>query len=146
MTKDEIRSLLKTVLDQEASQLDVPSEGDWASLAAALGASFPPEFKAFIELMAEFSFPGDIYNVSASGRTNGNDTIATVYANERQHNGWPEELIPFYGIGNGDYFALGAKDGAVYYRYHEDGRVERYNDSFEAWLRKLPGFLNPEAT
>lgn len=108
---------------------------------------FPPNFKHFIELMSEFSFPGDIYNVTQSGRTNGNDTIETIYANEQQLFGWPEEPVPFYGIGNGDYFALSRDEGvasAGYFRCHEDGRIDRYSDSFEAWLGRLPAFLRVE--
>src|SRR5271166_1583779 len=94
--------------------------------------------------MSEFAFPGDIYKVSGGGRTNGNDLIEAVYEHERKLSDWPEDLIPFYGIGNGDYFAISKKEGAltgVYYRYHEDGRVERCSDSFEAWLAGLPSFL-----
>lgn len=30
---------------------------------------------------------------------------------------------------------------AVYYRYHEDGCVEKYASSFAEWLERLPKFL-----
>jgi hypothetical protein len=57
---------------------------------------------------------------------------------------WNKNFIPFYGIGNGDYFCLNAKecpDSKVYYRYHEDLRMEEYSDSFEMWIKDLPDFL-----
>lgn len=144
MTKDEIRLMLRAIPDVRAANFSKPTEADWASLETFFDSRFPPEFKAFIELMAEFSFPGDIYNVTSAGQTNGNDLIATVYANEKASSNWPARLVPFYGIGNGDYFALGADDGLVYYRYHEDQRVEKYSASFEEWLRRLPSFMNGE--
>lgn len=144
MTKNEIRLILRSIPDIRSADFKPPTEADWASLEATFNAQFPSDFKTFIELMAEFSFPGDIYNVTSAGQTNGNDSIATVYANEKAVSGWPARLVPFYGIGNGDYFALGADDGAVYYRYHEDQRVERYSASFDEWLRRLPSFMNGE--
>jgi len=144
ITESEIRGLCGAVLAREPEVLDFPSENDWAVLERQLTTTFPPEFKSFMALMAEFTFPGDIYNVSQCGRTNGNDTILTVYESELANSDWPGDLIPFYGIGNGDYFVFDRREGAhsaVYYRYHEDGRIEKYCQSFEAWLRNLPRFL-----
>ncbi|WP_145928685.1 SMI1/KNR4 family protein, partial [Termitidicoccus mucosus] len=83
MTKDEIRLMLRSIPDVRAADFNQPTEADWVSLEATFNTRFPPEFKAFIELMAEFSFPGDIYNVTSAGQTNGNDSIMTVYANEK---------------------------------------------------------------
>ena len=144
MTKTELKELLSGILDAETVKLDSPSEDDWQALEARFKTTFPAEFKIFIELMSEFSFPGDIYNVTDFARGNGNDSIWVVYENEILHSNWPESLVPFYGIGNGDYFALNAregKDSAVYYRCHESGRIEKYCFSFEDWLNKLPAFL-----
>jgi SMI1-KNR4 cell-wall len=144
MTKQEIRALLSTILPVESRNVVPPTVEEWQALERRFGTRFPPEFVAFIELMSEFSFPGDIYNVSQAGATNGNDTIELVYENERKYSIWPDELIPFYGGGNGDYFALSKKEGessAVYYRYHENGRIEKHSDSFDSWLAQLPEFL-----
>lgn len=144
MDKQDVRILLSSILTPETLAVDSPTPAEWQALEARLQIRFPPEFVYFLELMREFAFPGDIYNVTQAGRTNGNDTIETVYFSERRLSGWPEELIPFYGIGNGDYFALNRNEGvtsAVYYWYHEDGRVEKYGDTFEAWLNRLPAFL-----
>ena len=143
MTKNEIRAILSSILSAEVGGIDSPTETDWSLLERRFATHFPVEFKVFIELMSEFSFPGDIYNAIQAGRTNGNDSILTVYENEINA-GWPENLIPFYGIGNGDYFALDKNEGiqsAVYYRYHEDGNVVKYSSSFEEWLKHLPAFL-----
>ena len=140
MTKQEIRALLSTVLSTECDPVVPPTAAEWQAIEKRFGTRFPKEFVYFIELMSEFSFPGDIYNVSQADRTNGNDTIELVYENERLNSAWPEELIPFYGIGNGDYFALNRNEGstsAVYYRYHENGRIEKYSDSFNSWLVQL---------
>ena len=144
MTKQEIRALLGSLLPAEPEPVVPPTAEEWQALETRLGTRFPKEFVYFIELMSEFSFPGDIYNVAQAGRTNGNDTIELVYENERTNFAWPEELIPFYGIGNGDYFALNRNEGsnsAVYYRYHENGQIERDSDSFDTWLAQLPAFL-----
>ncbi len=146
MTKDEVRKVLSEILDPEISRLDSPTGADWQRLEERFGTRFPSDFKSFIELMAEFSFPGDIYNVSASEKTNGNDLIEVVYDSEISL-GWPSDLVPFYGIGNGDYFALDRREGTesgVYYRYHENGIIKPYARSFEEWIKRLPAFLRGE--
>ncbi|MFT3917700.1 MAG: SMI1/KNR4 family protein [Anaeromyxobacteraceae bacterium] len=51
-----------------------------------------------------------------------------------------------YGIGNGDYFALDARaaeESPVLYWAHDRGVAEEYAPTFEAWLKKLPEWLNP---
>ena len=146
MTKEEMRNELRVILSAEDPPLDVPTPSDWQGLEARFGTVFPPDFKSFVDLMAEFSFPGEIYNVTRSERTNGNDLIETVNDAETPA-GWPRQLVPFYGIGNGDYFALNADEGektGVYFRYHEDGRIDRYSESFEEWVKRLPAFLRGE--
>ena len=149
MTYQEIRDLCSAVLSPEPETLDRPTMEDWEFLEGRLEMVFAPEFKYFIDLMSEFSFPGEVYNVARCGRTNGNDTVLTVYESELANVDWPCDLIQFYGIGNGDYFALDRREGAqsaVYYRYHEDGHIEKYNPSFESWLRNLSQFLAGEET
>ncbi|MEM7244568.1 MAG: SMI1/KNR4 family protein [Acidobacteriota bacterium] len=144
MTKEEVHSLLATVLDPEASPLDPPEERHWHQLRESLGMDFPAEYVFFIESMAELSFPGDILNVRTDGRTNGNDGVLLTYEHERAWGRWPVEMIPFYGIGNGDYFAFKRDEGAssaVYYVSHDGDRPERDAASFEDWLRGLPEFL-----
>ena len=95
VTKDEIATLLDGILDEELGNLDIPSASDWENIEKKFGCQFPSEFKFFIELMSEYSFPGDILNVS-NVNTNGNDTIEFTYDYEMKQGGWKEELIPFY--------------------------------------------------
>lgn len=144
VTKDEITTLLDGILDKKLGNLDIPSANDWARIENKFGCQFPTEFRFFIELMSEYSFPGDILNVS-NGKTNGNDTIEFTYDYEMKQGRWEEELIPFYSIGNGDYFCLLSSecpDTEVYYYSHEENGIEREADNFEEWLNQLPTFLS----
>lgn len=144
MTKDEIVALLDSILDKELGKLDIPLASDWEKIEKKFGCQFPSEFKFFIELMSEYSFPGDILNVS-NGRTNGNDTIEFTYDYEMKQGGWKKELIPFYSIGNGDYFCLLSNEcpnTGVYYYSHEEANINKEVNNFEEWLKQLPTFLS----
>jgi len=143
MNKDAIVAILDKILVREFRPVDVPETVEWEQLERKFSTRFPDAFKTFIELMSTFHFPGDILNVRESGRTNGNDTIALTYDLEMSDQ-WNADLIPFYSIGNGDYFCLSAKEGsetAVYYWSHDDCSVSKENESFENWLCSLPTFL-----
>ncbi|KOP63620.1 SMI1 / KNR4 family protein [Lysinibacillus sp. FJAT-14745] len=144
MTRDEIAKLLDSILDKELGDLDIPSFSDWEKIEKKYGCQLPMEFKFFIELMTEYSFPGDILNVS-NGKTNGNDTIEFTYDYEMKFGGWKKELIPFYSVGNGDYFCLLSNkcpNTGVYYYSHEENNIEKDADNFEKWLNQLPAFLS----
>ena len=144
MTKDEIANLLDGILDKEFRNLDIPSASDWENIEKKFGCRFSSEFKFYIELMVEYSFPGDILNVS-NGKTNGNDTIEFTYDYEMKQGGWKEELIPFYSIGNGDYFCLLSNEcpnSGVYYFSHEENNIDKEADNFEEWIKKLLTFLD----
>lgn len=144
MTRDEIANLLDGILDKELGDLDIPSAIEWAKLEKSFGCQFPTEFRLFIELMSEYSFPGDILNVS-NGNTNGNDTIEFTHDYEMKQGGWKVELIPFYSIGNGDYFCLLSNEcpnTRVYYYSHKANNIEKEADNFEEWLNQLPTFLS----
>ena len=143
MPRDEIEVILASILDKEESLLDSPSQKDWDELSKKFNCRFNDDFKYFIEFMSRYVFPGDIFNVS-TGNTNGNDSILMVYDYEVQAGGWDADMIPFYGIGNGDYFCISAKENpnsAVYYFYHDNIRFEHYSESFEEWIKELPTFL-----
>ena len=150
MTKTEIRTLLATILTARTTKLDTASVEDWRLLEERFRTRFPEEFIAFVDLMSEFHFEGDIFHVRRRGNANWDDSIETVFDCEREISGWPEHLVPFFGLGNGDYFALSATEGvtsAVYFRDHEDNyAVRRESVSFEMWLRQLPAFLRGEST
>lgn len=145
MTKDEIRMVLDDLLDKESDMLSSPTVDDWFRLEKQFNCKFPSEFISFIDLMSEYSFPGDILNVSDTGTgTNGNDTIQLTYEYELLYGQWSKELIPFYSVGNGDYFCINANEcpfTGVYYHSHGDNRLIKEADSFEKWLAKLPDFL-----
>lgn len=70
--------------------------------------------------------------------------IEDVYEDEMNYGDWNENMVPFYGIGNGDYFCMNTKEGEnsrVYYYYHESGEYDVYSANFEEWIRGLSDFL-----
>lgn len=140
MEYSEIESILATILEKETDTLDKPTEKEWKELSSNFNCSFNKEFRYFIELMSLWSFPGDIYNVSKVNN-NGNDTIEDVYNHEVINGNWNVNMIPFYGIGNGDYFCISKVDSKVYYYYGDKGEFEKYCDTFKAWIEDLPNFL-----
>lgn len=131
-------------MGKESTPFDPPTVEDWDFLRAKFNTDFSPEFVAFIDLMAIYAFPGEILNVARGGCTNGNDQITTVYEAENTSDRWNRDMIPFYAIGNGDYFCLSACSGQhspIFYHYHENGRDEKFADSFEMWLKNLRSLL-----
>lgn len=140
MNYNQIENILSKLLDKEHNLYDVPTEAEWNDLSKILNVNFTQEFKYFISLMSFWSFPGDIFNVS-NGKTNGNDSIAFVYKFELDNNeNWDPNMIPFYGIGNGDYFCINYNN-SVYFYDHEQNAFEKYFDTFELWIKDLPTFL-----
>lgn len=140
MEYNEIETILKKYLAKEDVEFDKPTEQEWDELANITNCNFCKEFKAFIELMSIWMFPGDIYNV-ATQNNNGNDTILIVYNHELKYGNWNKDMVPFYGIGNGDYFCISALDPKVYYYYADMDRFEEYCDNFEIWINRLPELL-----
>lgn len=146
MKKNEVQEILSQNLEKEFGQTDPPTEADWEKLQRLLQIQFPETYRWFMELMTEYSFPGDILNIQESRRTNGNDPVLLVYDSEFRDSEFPW-LVPFYSIGNGDYFCFDSREKenlAVYYFHHEDERVSCENPSFSDWLQSLPKFLNGE--
>lgn len=145
MTNEEIRQVLDTCLERELPGFEPPSLEDWQSLENRFACRFPAEMRDFIDLMAEYEFPGEIFNVGARPN-NGNDTIEFSYDFESKENPtWAAEMIPFYSIGNGDYFcvsSLQCPETPVFYYYAEQGRFKHYSDRFEKWIEALPQFLS----
>lgn len=140
MKYEEIESILANILEKETDILDKPTAEEWKELSKKFKCSFCDEFKQFIELMSIWIFPGEIYNVSKINN-NGNDTIEDVYDHEMKNGNWKVNMIPFYGIGNGDYFCISTLDAKVYYYYNDKEKFEEYCDSFKAWIEDLPNFL-----
>lgn len=143
MPSNEFEQILKRVLPIETANLDPPSMNDWQRLESTFCCTFGSDFKVFIDLMSRYRFPGEILNVS-TGRTNGDDSIEVAYNLEREYEGWNSEMIPYYAIGNGDYFCLyrsECPDSSVYYYYLERREFVKYCSTFIDWVRQLPGFL-----
>ncbi len=121
-----------------------PTIDEWKALEEKFSCEFPSGLRSFIELMAEFDFPGDIMNVG-DGPNNGNDGIELTYDFEiRENPAWLSEMIPFYAIGNGDYFCVSSREGpssAIYYYDHERNEFTGDCPDCETWLKALPDFL-----
>ena len=109
-------------------------------LSNKIGIKFNNDFKYFIKLMSYWSFPGDIYNVNKTNN-NGNDNIEEVYFHELKNGDWDINMIPFYGIGNGDYFCLNKTDEQVYYYFADKEKYEVYWNSSENWIKELRNFF-----
>jgi len=144
VTKNEIRSILNSCLSPESAGFQSPSVKEWESLQNRFSCIFPTEMRDFIDLMAEYMFPGEILNVG-TGPNNNNDTIEFTYDFEvRENPSWPCEMVPFYSIGNGDYFcvsSLRCPDSPVFYYYHDREGCEEYSSTFDNWVSNLPKFL-----
>ncbi|HLW67256.1 MAG TPA: SMI1/KNR4 family protein [Gemmataceae bacterium] len=143
MNREEVRRLLQKLLGKEPVPFDAPSPSDWAKLEAQFQCTFDDTFRAFIDQMSVFRFPGDVFNVS-TGRTNGNDSIELVYDLESQSQHWDPDMVPFYGVGNGDYFCLCKKEcpnSPIYYFFAESATFAKYASSFGQWIERLPELL-----
>ena len=95
MTKTEIRTLLEAILTARTTKLDTASVEDWRLLEERFRTRFPEEFIAFVDLMSEFHFEGDIFHVRRRGNANWDDSIETVFDCEREISGWPEHQSSF---------------------------------------------------
>ena len=140
-----MRRLLSGAFAEQPLELDPPSDGDWAHLQNKFRCEFPMPYRLFHSEFVRFEIPIEIYNVS-TGQTNGDDLVSTVFDVETTLGRWDSDLIPFCGLGNGDYFCLRASEGArsaVYFSDHEEGGVSRFCDTFDDWVRGLQDFLDP---
>jgi len=149
MRKSEILKILKKVMPTVDQPYDVPTKSDWIKLESKFGTVFPQEFVDFVELLTGFEFPGDFYNVNSTENTNGNDYIGLVYDMESSQIEWPKWFVPFYGIGNGDYFGLDSREGltaSVHYWYHDRLATEPFKKSFWAWIENLESLLGEMET
>jgi hypothetical protein len=143
MTEAEMDQILASTLPRASTPFDPPSSHDWQRLEAKFRCKFDDDFKIFMTLMSKYRFPGDLLNVS-SGRTNGNDPIELAFDLEAELPNWDPKMIPFYAIGNGDYFCLSREEcpaSKVYYFYAERNEFEPYAASFADWVKGLPQFL-----
>lgn len=94
-------------------------------------------------ISCQYTVSLEIYNVQENS-ANGNDTIILVYEYESKYDEWDKDMIPFYGIGNGDYFCINKKSMEIFYYYEDAYEYEKMNDNFSDWITALPAFLNGE--
>ena len=140
MKKNEIDEILKVCLEREEREYTIPTKEDWRRLEKRMDVTFPETFKLFIDFMSIYSFPGDVYNVLEK-ENNGNDTILEVYLYESKYPEWDKNMIPFYGIGNGDYFCICKLDMKIYYFYQENLSFDVYSQDMDEWIKGLIDFL-----
>lgn len=142
MTETEIEQILATSLTRRSQPSMSPAFENWQELEDRFECTFSEEFKTFISLvMTWYSRGGEILEASD---INEHDSIELVYDMEMDMESWQPNMIPFYAIGNGDYFCLNANEcpgSRVFYFYHERSTFESYHDSFESWLRSLPKLM-----
>jgi hypothetical protein len=66
------------------------------------------------------------------------DEMIATYEAEREINPqWEDDLIPFYGIGNGDYLCLRRSqcpNSGVYFIPHDEPRITLTHASFSEYL------------
>ena len=140
MARDEMKEALGKLLTKVEPPYDRPSSKDWADLERRMCTNFGREFITLIDLLSDFDLRGETLNVVTAGRTNGNPSIAFVYEHECAHGEWPRDMIPFYAVGNGDYYCLSAREGCVscvYYVSHDDGRTELVAKGVGDWICHL---------
>lgn len=140
MKCEEIENILSAFSEKYDRYFDVPTGQDWKRLSDYFNTEFDSNFVAFINLMSKWVFPGEIYNVTENNN-NGNDTIKIVYDSEMIYGNWDKNMIPFYGIGSGDYFCINSNNKNVWYFYDKQ-RFEFYCNDFEEWIKGLPEFMS----
>lgn len=143
MKDDVVLSIIEKHLRLSMEPSERPSGRDWINLERYFDISFPVNFKRFIDCMSFFVFPGEVFNV-VSNSVNRNDSIKDVYIFEIKLGTWPKDLVPFYGVGNGDYLCLSRLESEfskVYYYNHEDQSYTAEYDSFDDWLLDLSDYV-----
>jgi len=139
MTPSEIEEIITTAIPHNSTGCPPPSDADWQSLELKFNCKFSADFKTFTSLATtSYCRPGEILEVSA---VNGHDSIPLCYDMERQFGHWQPEMIPFFAIGNGDYYCLCASEcpeSRVYYYSLDRRKFEVAFDSLEGWLATLP--------
>ncbi|MFN0195481.1 MAG: SMI1/KNR4 family protein [Planctomycetaceae bacterium] len=143
MSDQEMEALMVCAFDAEETPLDPPSTDDWNRLEAAHHCIFPADFKNFYHAVSHYRIRGELLNVS-SGRTNGNDTSECAYTSEVDLGNWNPNMVPFFAIGNGDYFCLSSSEcpsSPVYFRDAGANTYCVYSNSFEDWIRLIPQLI-----
>jgi hypothetical protein len=157
VTKDHIKKLIEALVTKyeadfsppierlsQAARGEPPNREDWTFLERKFHCSFSPEFVAFAELIVDYNLPGMMRVRREGDSASGDPTIDWWYDHEMSFGSWNPDMIPFIGVGNGDFFCLSVADGpqsGVYYADHEAGEEQRLTASFQEWLERLEEFL-----
>ena len=104
---------------------------------------------AFYRMRKELGLPtsrDNILNKSVKRWSNEDIQRAVDSIHDAQYgNKWYGNLnpfmIPFFGIGNGDYFCVCKTNNKIYYFYHDILSFEEYSENMEEWIMELPDFL-----
>ena len=138
MDKNEVENVLVSTFRQRADSLPSPTVNDWAALRSYFGATqLCDEFVFFMELAGRFRIEGELLRVADGRCLQGVDTIVSAVEAEKGISGWPGSLIPFYSVGNGDYYCVSTEPaGAVVYLDHEGGSHKVLWKSFSEFLKE----------
>jgi len=141
MNESNINALLKSLFPAETEIKKRPTARDWQELCEFLNFEFPSEFVDFTNLSGAYRIDGTFLKVANNGELFGVETIASVIIAEGKIKGWPPSLIPFFSVGNGDYYCLDKNNDSVTYLYHEDRSTEKLHNTFRLFLQnELPDF------
>ncbi len=141
MTYDEIESRIGNAFWRKNPFEHPPTQEEWSRLERQFGCTFPPEFHSLQDLMSEYTFEGGYLLITP--RPNEDDIETVCKAEKETGRNWPDDLIPFYDVGNGDYVCLKASEcpaSAVYFIYHENDTVERIHENLAAWIKDSDWF------
>jgi hypothetical protein len=144
MTREAIEAILTALFRTRMPRDAPPAPIEWEKLATHFGCQFPEDFVTFHEVVGRVWFEGELLRIGVDGELRGDDAIVSAYEAEKAIGGWPEDMVPFYSIGNGDYICLSAREGAasrVFCVYHEDRRQEVLHANVEDWIKRLPEYF-----
>lgn len=142
MEKNEIATILGLHFRRRDKPKHIPTELDWEDFETYFGWNADPTFRAFMELVPLYYFEGGILQVSCENGIRGEDTIIDAYESEYQIGGWDINMIPFYDIGNGDFYCISklSNDANVYYVFHDNDNRKIISKTFEEWILQIPDY------
>ena len=138
--------------DRRPEPLPQISADDWVEIENLAGSALPSEFKDFCAQVREYYFEGNIPSFHGKG-TDGDDWLTVLHREREQcENPIPASLIPFCGVGNGDYHCFRIRDAQrcaydVVYWYAEEAAAYQIKNlhvlapDFATWLQ---GYVHDE--